>query len=681
MNLYGVEPQVVSESLAHVRQQLLAMRTPAGHWEGYLSSSALSTATATFALWLYDQLSPQFPPLPGGEGYKSYAAREVLLPLPGGEGGRGVRFYTEGVRWLVSHQNVDGGWGDTPDSLSNISTTTLCWAALRAIGGDPTVEGAVSRAELCLHGMIQLGGQIPPHPNPPPPGGREPKTPSPLAGEGWGGGGGSLEPTALTEAIARRYGKDRTFSVPILTFCALAGQLGPEEQAWRLIPHLPFELAAFPQSWFRYIHLPVVSYALPALIAMGQVHHYRRPTRNPFARLLRTVTWGWTLRVLQQIQPPGGGFLEATPLTSFVVMSLTASGNANHPVTTRGITFLMHSMREDGSWPIDTNLATWGTTLSINALAAGGHLEDHLTPKERNTLRAWLLKQQYQIRHPYTDAAPGGWAWTSLPGGVPDADDTAGALLALHNLAGVDQEVLTAVNAGVCWLLDLQNADGGIPTFCRGWGYLPFDRSSPELTAHALLAWDTWRDRLAPDLGVRITRALERAVQSLRQQQHPDGSWIPLWFGNQAAPHEENPVYGTARVVSALCKLKGRESQPVPEMLMRGVEWLISAQDQDGGWGGASGVAPSVEETGHALHALLAAYERERTSGWNGQSRGALERAIGQGLQWLIHATDQGNHFSPAPLGLYFAKLWYSERLYPLIAMAGALGNWERDTE
>ncbi len=31
-------------------------------------------------------------------------------------------------------------------------------------------------------------------------------------------------------------------------------------------------------------------------------------------------------------------------------------------------------------------------------------------------------------------AAPGGWSWTDQPGAVPDADDTAGALLALHQL-------------------------------------------------------------------------------------------------------------------------------------------------------------------------------------------------------------------------------------------------------
>ena len=34
--------------------------------------------------------------------------------------------------------------------------------------------------------------------------------------------------------------------------------------------------------------LPVVSYALPALIAIGQTIHHHRPSRNPLARLIRT---------------------------------------------------------------------------------------------------------------------------------------------------------------------------------------------------------------------------------------------------------------------------------------------------------------------------------------------------------------------------------------------------------
>ena len=34
--------------------------------------------------------------------------------------------------------------------------------------------------------------------------------------------------------------------------------------------------------------------------------------------------------------------------------------------------------------------------------------------------------------------------------------------------------------------------------------------------------------------------------------QRADGSWVPLWFGNEHAPGDENPLYGTAHVVIAL---------------------------------------------------------------------------------------------------------------------------------
>src|SRR5262249_14441849 len=128
-------------------------------------------------------------------------------------------------------------------------------------------------------------------------------------------------------------------------------------------------------------------------------------------------------------------------------------------------------------------------TLSINALTdAGENLRDNA-----GALRRWLLDQQYRETHPFTSAAPGGWGWTPLPGAVPDADDTSGALLALRNL-GATAESSAAAKAGITWLLDLQNGDGGWPTFCRGWGHLPFDRSSADISAHALRALDAWKN-------------------------------------------------------------------------------------------------------------------------------------------------------------------------------------------
>jgi squalene-hopene/tetraprenyl-beta-curcumene cyclase len=68
----------------------------------------------------------------------------------------------------------------------------------------------------------------------------------------------------------------------------------------------------------------VVSYALPALIAIGQAIHHHHPSWNPLPRLIRQIMRRPTLTVLELIQPENGGFLEATPLTSFVTMALAS---------------------------------------------------------------------------------------------------------------------------------------------------------------------------------------------------------------------------------------------------------------------------------------------------------------------------------------------------------------------
>jgi len=596
----SIDRSALQEALSHATQQLLEKRWE-GHWRGELSASALSTATAITALALVQR---------------------------DGRRGEYASLIKGGLDWLLKYQNPDGGWGDTTLSKSNISTTALCWAALGIAGGG---RGDCPRAEVAASGWLSRAA---------------------------GGNGVSN----LVSAIAKRYGKDHTFSVPILTVLALSGKLGPDQSAWPRVPQLPFELAACPHDWFRWLKLPVVSYALPALIAIGQVRHHHAPDRNPIARRVRDAARARTLRVLHEIQPTSGGFLEATPLTSFVTLSLAASGNARHAVARAGVEFLERSVRPDGSWPIDTDLATWVTTLAINAIPTSD-LATLLTEKERQQLRSWLLGQQYRQIHPYTRAAPGGWAWTDLPGGVPDADDTPGALLALWHLGPHDTQADEAAAAGVQWLLDLQNADGGMPTFCRGWGTLPFDRSGADLTAHALLAWHTWQARLTPGLAPRVARATTAAIGYLAKTQRDDGAWVPLWFGNQDAPDDENPTYGTSRVLLALEALT--EYPQVEGLRCRGVQWLLAAQNSDGGWGGDRDVASSIEETSLAVQALSAAVA---------PTPDAI-LALRRGVSWLIEQTQGGTSFPPSPIGFYFAKLWYFEELYPLIFAVGALGR------
>ncbi|MEX2215398.1 MAG: prenyltransferase/squalene oxidase repeat-containing protein [Phycisphaeraceae bacterium] len=675
MQLDGLDLEAFEETRRNAIALLLKERNEQGWWTGELSSSALSTATAIVAMTLATR-----------NGCNA-ANSEAVQPL-----------IDRGYDWLIANQNADGGWGDTDKSKSNISTTMLVWGAMGlgapsrqggAIGSRSpvaimaTTDGRAATAPPCRDGALNLC-------------------------ENWlRAAAGSLEIPALVETVMKRYGKDRTFSVPILTMCALCGRLGPvtDRATWKWVKQLPFEFAALPRWLFKFLNLQVVSYALPALIAIGVVRHHFRPTRNPFARVARAITKKRTLRLLEQIQPPNGGFLEATPLTSFVTMSLAACGFADSLVARRGIDFLIKSARPDGSWAIDTNLATWVTTLSVNALAAGGtaKLNEYLNEGERGVIRDWLLGQQYKDVHPYTGAAPGGWAWTDLPGGVPDADDTSGAVLALANMAEWrrgDSEGDPAVIAAGDWLRSLQNRNRGIPTFCRGWGKLPFDQSCADISAHAFEAGHhaSW---VASPRGFtpvaprnRFHRLMKRIAKYLVRSQNADGSWRPLWFGNQHVDDESNPVYGTSRVLATggLFIDIGEESK------VRAENWLISAQHPGGGWGGSDSSHCSIEETSLAIEALATCilcggvFEAMRsrwTTSPDPKRRNygeieiprattvakpqAAEGAVVRGVKWLIQHTARGTSFPPSPIGFYFAKLWYYEKLYPIIFTVAAL--------
>jgi squalene-hopene/tetraprenyl-beta-curcumene cyclase len=166
---------------------------------------------------------------------------------------------------------------------------------------------------------------------------------------------------------------------------------------------------------------------------------------------------------------------------------------------------------------------------------------------------------------------------------------------------------------------------------------------------------------MPPSLQVEIQRAVNRAVAFLGATQRADGSWLPLWFGNEHAADEENPTYGTARV---LCGLDGQAA----EIGRRGVTWLVNAQNADGGWGGAAGVRSSVEETGVALSGLASAATRECDD--------RLTRSLVRGCEWLIDAAGAADN--AAPIGLYFARLWYYEELYPLIFALHGLATARR---
>lgn len=608
----------------HIAKILLRQRTPQGHWQGELSASALSTATAVSAFCFYAKHNPS----------------EKNGQLIG-----------SGVGWLIASQNDDGGWGDTDKNYSNIATTMLVVAAFAAAEKVGLSTDSIAQAKAKAKRYIATAGGI--------------------------------------AALRRRYGKDKTFAVPILANCAMAGIV-----RWKEVSALPFEAACVPQRFYHLLQLPVVSYAIPALVAIGQCKFVNDPPWDPIRKLIRKAAIGRSLKVLQKMQPQSGGYLEAIPLTAFVTMALIESGRWDHPVVENGIRFLVDAAREDGEglccWPIDTNLATWGTTLAINALASDEENFKALIESEPDVWREcidWVLSCQNQEVHPFTGSPPGGWGWTDLTGSVPDADDTPGALLALRSVldvcqsskvktdkfdADIQQRIITAADQGIDWLLKLQNRDKGWPTFCRGWSNLPFDRSGADLTAHVVRALSAWRG--AQGLTVTdstLQNAIDSGVEYLNKTQRPDGSWLPLWFGNQDQPDDINPFYGTAKVIQAFADLELLDTHAA----MDGLNWILQNQNADGGFGGGVSVTysdstlgqSSVEETALCVDALL-----------NSKQADHQDAAI-KGVDWLKRAVGASEIETCHPIGFYFAKLWYHEKLYPIVFSMSAMAKFTRE--
>lgn len=559
--------------LDHAVDHLVDRQVDGTWWCGHLSSSALATATAVSALSTVD--------------LKRYRS-----------------LVDHGADWLQRHANDDGGWGDTPDSPSNLPTTLLSWAALRLAGTDDN-HPVMNRARAYV--QEYTGSQSP----------------------------------DLVDYVTSMYGDDRTFAVPILMNLALADLV-----AWHRIPGLPVELAALPRGLFKAVRLEVVSYALPALIAIGTRLEHQCPSGSALRRALRGLTRRTVLRRLGHLQPASGGYLEAIPLTSFVTMALAGTGARAGDVIDNALRFITTSVRRDGSWPIDSNLSVWLTTHAVCALEDA----DRLDAIDRHATARWISRTQVRHVHPYTGARPGGWGWSHLPGSVPDVDDTSGAIGAMLALGHP-----RPARAGLRWLLSLQNQDGGWPTFCRGWGHLPFDRSAPDLTAHALVALH----RAAATYGCNLSGATARGVHYLEDSMTDRGTWHPLWFGNQQHPQRSNPVLGCAMVLEAL----GRVAPGHP-MVNRAVESLLARQHEDGSWGGDAGLGATIEETAWALASLASIGHSTR-----------VDQPVERAADWLADRVEDGTWTQAAPLGLYFASLWYSERLYGPIWTVRALGR------
>jgi squalene-hopene/tetraprenyl-beta-curcumene cyclase len=304
----------------------------------------------------------------------------------------------------------------------------------------------------------------------------------------------------------------------------------------------------------------------------GQTRSPRRP--NAIRRRAVKVAERW-IRERQEADGSWGGI---QPPWVWGIIALTALGNGlDDPVLGKAVEGWQGFMVDDGERlrPEACQSPVWDTGLALLALRACGISDDHpqlVRAGEYLLGKEVHVKGDWAIRRP--DLAPGGWAFEYENVHYPDVDDTAVLPVALHGM-GIGEE--DAIARGLDWLVGMQSRDGG-------WGSFDVDNDARWLYKIPFCDFGKVTDEPTADVTAHSLEALgtlgvhpdavERGLEWLLSEQEEDGSWFGRWGVNH--------IYGTGAA------LPGLEAVGIPHdhpSMRRAVAWLDSVQQEGGGFG------------------------------------------------------------------------------------------------
>ncbi len=153
-----------------------------------------------------------------------------------------------------------------------------------------------------------------------------------------------------------------------------------------------------------------------------------------------------------------------------------------------------------------------------------------------------------------------------------------------------------------------------------------------------------------------------RGIDFLRREQEADGSWFGRWGTNY--------VYGTWSVLCALNAVGVAHDDPA---VVRAVDWLVSVQRADGGWG------EDEESYAHAAHGRYTESTPSQTAWAILALMGAGQTdhpATARGIAWLAATQKPDGEWDEAPYtAVGFPRVFYLKyhgyRLFfPLLALS-----------
>lgn len=531
--------------------------------------------------------------------------------------------------YLRRTQSAEGGWALFHDGDADLSASVRAYFALKIIGDDPDAahmrkarefilaKGGAARANVFTRYWMALFGQVPWRALP------------------------LIRPEAVLLPNWAPFHLDkvsywsRTTMVPMFVVAAVKplarNPRGVDIRELFVVP---------PEKEKRYLVNPTGHWLGHVFLAAD---HVGRLTEPLFAAKLEKTAIDRAMEFIRERLNGEDGLGAIYPAMANSLMAMDALGYpSDHPerlMVRRAIDRLLVT-RENEVYLQPCVSPVWDTALALHAVleTRGQGIGGAQAPTVTEGCR-WLRERQvldvkgdWAVNRP--DLRPGGWAFQYRNDYYPDVDDTAVVVMALHRS---DPEANgDAVARGAEWVIGMQSDNGGWGAFDAEnehyvLNHIPFadhgallDPPTSDVTARCL--------GMLAQLGHGMDYpAVARAVDFLRREQEPDGSWFGRWGTNY--------IYGTWSVLCALNAVGEDMNSPY---IRKAVEWLKRRQRSDGGWGEDCASywterklevkASTPSQTAWAMLALMAAGEVESP-------------AVARGVDFLLAAPREGGQW------------------------------------
>ncbi len=614
---------IVDQAVDGARGALLRRQKPDGHWVFELEADATIPAEYVLLEHFLDRIEPEL-------------ERKI------------------GV-YLRATQGAHGGWPLFHDGAFNMSASVKAYFALKLLGDDPSAPHMVRAREAIL------------------------------------AAGGAERANVFARAHLALFG----------------------EVPWRAVPVMPVELVLLPR-WFPF-HLDKVSYWSRTVIVPLSVLMARKPrARNPrrvhipelfctppdqvrdwirgpfrsgwgrffkgldavlqiaeplFPAALRRRAEAWAVRFVTERLNGEDGLGAIYPAMANTVMMFDTLGYPpDHPdaaIAWASVRKLL-VVEDDSAYCQPCLSPVWDTGLAAHAIAEA---EGAASPDVAHACD-WLRgKQVLDVVGDWARArpaaVPGGWAFQYENPHYPDVDDTAVVGMLLHRQG--DPAHAESIARARDWIVAMQ---------CKGGGWGAFDADNDKMFLNHIPFADhgALLDPPTADVTARCVSFLaqigmaptdpvvSRALDWLRREQLPDGSWFGRWGTNY--------IYGTW---SVLCALNAAGLPADDTAMRRAAQFLVATQREDGGWGEDNETyadAPrgryhrsNPSQTAWALLGLMAAGENDHP-------------AVARGIAWLAATQGADGEWEEAPYtAVGFPRVFYLRyhgyRLFfPLLALA-----------